>query len=148
MTDLDKIKNWLATYPGFDILGKFRVDYTDQIPSNGGIFPSGLVEISRREDILGNMTVENQYNYGVYYIFARSPDDDIGSQANADWVMDFQRWVQEQSVRGLAPTFGNVDTSLERIQAQNGVLYDADPEGLATYLVTLSVRYKIFYEVM
>lgn len=148
MTDLDKIKNWLATYPGFDILGNFQVDYTDQIPSNGGIFPSGLVEISRREDILGNITVENQYNFGIYYVFPQSPGDNIGSQSNANWIMDFQRWVQEQGIRGFAPTFGNIDTHLEKIQAQNGVLYDADPEGLATYLVTLSVRYKTFYEVM
>lgn len=43
MTALEKIREWLASYPGFDILSAFQVDYTDQIPANGGIFPSGLV---------------------------------------------------------------------------------------------------------
>ena len=61
MTALEKTREWIARYPDFDILSTFRVDYTDQIPSNGGIFPSGLVEVSRTEDIQGNVGVENQY---------------------------------------------------------------------------------------
>ena len=146
MTDLEKIKNWISTYPGYDILGSFKVDYTDQIPSNGGIFPSGLVEISRTEDILGNVTVNNQYNFGLYYVFLKDPRDDTGAQINADWLMDFQMWVQEQSARRLAPSFGDEPRS-EKIQAQNGVLYAADEEGTATYMVQLSVNFMKKYEV-
>ena len=146
MTDLERIKNWISTFPGYDILGSFQVDYTDRIPSNGGIFPSGLVEISRTEDILGNTTVKNQYNFGLYYVFPKDPGDDAGAKINADWIMDFQMWVQEQSVRRLAPTFGD-EPRTERIQAQNGVLYAADEEGTATYMVQLSVNFTKKYEV-
>lgn len=146
MSALEKIRNWIATYPGYDILGSFQVDYTDQVPSNGGIFPSGLVEISRSEDIIGNVTVQNQYNFGLYYVFPKDPGDDAGAQINAAWIMDFQLWVQEQSVRRLAPTFGD-DPRTERIQAQNGVLYGADEEGTATYMVQLSVNFTKKYEV-
>ncbi len=144
MSALEKIKSWISTYPGYDVLGSFQVDYTDQVPSNGGIFPSGLVEISRSEDIIGNVTVQNQYNFGLYYVFLKDPGDDAGAQINADWIMDFQMWVQEQSVRGLAPTFGD-EPRTERIQAQNGVLYDADEEGTATYMVQLSVKFTKYY---
>ena len=70
MTALEKIKAWLVTYPEFDILNDFQVDYTDQIPNNGGIFPSGLVEVERRSDIMGNVTVTNQYNFGLYYVLS------------------------------------------------------------------------------
>lgn len=146
MSALEKIRNWIATYHGYDILGSFQVDYTDQVPSNGGIFPSGLVEISRSEDIIGNVTVQNQYNFGLYYVFPKDPGDDAGAQINAAWIMDFQLWVQEQSVRRLAPTFGD-DPRTERIQAQNGVLYGADEEGTATYMVQLSVNFTKKYEV-
>ena len=52
MTPLEKIRDWLKTYPGYNILEHFRVDYTDQIPANGAIFPSGLVEVERRSDIM------------------------------------------------------------------------------------------------
>ena len=146
-TDLARIRAWIATFPGFDILGSFRCDYTDQIPASGGVFPAGLVEISRTEDILGNVTAVNQYNFGLYYVLEKSPDDDGGATENADWIMDFQRWVQEQSVRGLAPRIGNTDER-EVIRAQNGALYDAQDEGTATYMVALSVQFTQFYEVM
>lgn len=145
MSDLERIKNWISTFPGYDILGSFQVDYTDRIPSNGGIFPSGLVEVSRTEDILGNVTVNNQYNFGLYYVFLKDPGDDACAQINADWIMDFQLWVQEQSARGLAPTFGD-EPRTEKIQAQNGVLYAADEEGTATYMVQLSMNFMKKFE--
>lgn len=140
MSDLDKLRKWIRTFPDRRKLNGFRVDYTDAIPNNGGIFPSGLVELSRTEDIIGNVTVRNQYNFGLYYVFAKAPGDDVGATINADWVMDFQKWVQEQSVRRMAPTFGD-EPETERIQAQNGVLYDAGDEGTATYMVQLSVTF-------
>lgn len=145
MTALEKIKTWLAAYKGFDILSQFQVDYTGHIPNVGSLAPSGLVEIERRSDLLGNVTVENQYNFGLYYVFEKAPEDDVGATVNADWIMDFQEWVQAQSVTGAAPVFGDVPRD-ERIMAQNGVLYEAT-EGLATYMVQLSVRFKKKFEV-
>lgn len=147
MSELKKIRSWISTYPGFDILNQFDVDFTDKIPSSGGIFPSGLIEISRTKDILGNVEVRNQYNFGLYYVFAKAPGDDAGALVNADWIMDFQKWVQDQSVLRKAPTFGD-DPGSERIQAQNGVLYAADEEGTATYMVQLSVKFMKHYEVI
>lgn len=146
MTALDKIRDFIRQYPGADIFRDFHVDYTDQIPFNGGVFPSGLTEISRSRDILGNTAVINQYNFGLYYVFEKSPGDDVGAEVNANWVMDFQEWVQEQSVTGAVPTFGDEPRS-ETITAQNGVLYDADEEGTAMYMVQLTVQFKKIYEV-
>lgn len=146
MSELEKIRNWISCYPGYNILNQFDVDFTDKIPSSGGIFPSGLVEISRTADILGNVTVRNQYNFGLYYVFAKAPGDDVGAAVNADWIMDFQKWVQNQSISRTAPAFGS-DPGSERIQAQNGVLYATDEEGTATYMVQLSVTFTKYYEV-
>ena len=146
MTALEKVRAWLSTFPDFDILSAFQVDYTDQIPANGGIFPSGLVEVERRSDIVGNVAVTNQYNFGLYYVFEKSPGDDTGATINADWVMGFQEWVQAQSIARQAPTFGDVPRS-EKIMAQNGVLYQADDEGTATYMVQLSIQFTKKYEV-
>lgn len=147
MSDIERVRAWIETFPDHKKLDGFQVDYTDAIPNNGGIFPSGLVEISRTEDILGNVTVRNQYNFGLYYVFPKAPGDNEGATINADWVMDFQKWVQEQSIRRLAPTFGD-EPETERIQAQNGVLYDAEEEGTATYMVQLSVNFTKIYEVI
>lgn len=146
MTALEKVRAWIATFPDFDILSSFRVDYADQaVPNNGGIFPNGLVEVERRQDIMGNVTVTNQYNFGIYSVFAKPPGDDAGATINADWVMDFQEWVQAQSIARKAPAFGDVPNA-EKITAQNGVLYEANEEGTATYMVQLSVQFKKRYE--
>lgn len=147
MSDLERIRNWIATFPDHKKLDGFQVDYTDAVPNNGGIFPSGLVEISRAENILGDVAVKNQYNFGLYYVFTKAPGDDAGAAVNADWVMAFQKWVQEQSILRLAPTFGD-EPETERIQAQNGVLYAAEEEGTATYMVQLSVNFTKIYEVI
>lgn len=147
MTDLERIRDWIRTFPDFDILSVFQVDYTDQVPANGGIYPSGLMEISRQEFIYGDVLVTNQLNFGLYYVFEKSPGDDVGAQINADWVMSFQTWVQDQSIMHIAPVFGNYDTAHERIKAENGVLYSADEEGTATYMVQLSIQFKKLYEV-
>ena len=146
MSNLDKLKKWLRTYPGYDRLGEMQVDYTDQLPGCFGLFPAGLVEISRKENLWGDVTVENQYNFALYLVLPKAPGDDVGAQINADWVMDFQHWVQAQSVTHKAPTFGNVEASCETMSAQNGALYDADEEGLAMYMVSLQATFKMNYE--
>ena len=146
MNDLEKIREWISTYPGTSKLRDLKVDYYSQDPNNGSIDPSGLVEISRTEDILGNTTVENQYNFALYYVFVKDPGDDTGAAENADWIMEFQRWVQEQSIRHLVPTFGD-EPRKETIKAQNGALYAADEEGTAIYTVQLSINFTKYYEV-
>lgn len=146
MTALETVKNWLRTYTGFDILAEFQVDYTDgAVPNNGGIFPAGLVETVRRRDIMGTVTVTNQYNFGIYCVFSKPPGDSVEASVNADWVMEFQEWVQAQSALGLAPTFGDRPEE-EKITAQNGVLYEAGDEGTATYMVQLAVQFRKRYE--
>lgn len=146
MTALEKIREFVESYPNHTLIQDFHVDYTDKVPFNGGVFPSGLLEISRKRDILGNTTVTNQYNFGLYYVFEKAPEDDVGAAQNADWVMDFQEWVQAQSCMRTAPVFGDEPWN-ESITAQNGVLYDADEEGTAMYMVQLTVQFTKRYEV-
>lgn len=146
MTALDKIQDWIKTFPQYDALSAFSVDYTGAEPSNGGLMPSGLVEISRATDIFGNVTVTNQYNFTLYFVFLKSPGDDAGAEENAQWLMDFQDWVQMQSVTGTAPTFGD-NKRQETMKAQNGMLAEADNEGTAVYTVNLSANFIKYFEV-
>lgn len=104
-----------------------------------------MQEIERRTYITGAVCVTNQSNFGLYFTFAKSAGDDEGAKINADWVNDFQHWVQEQSAHGLAPNFGDAEEPVIA-RAQNGVLYEAEAEGTATYMVVLSLRYTKTYE--
>jgi hypothetical protein len=136
MTALEKMRAFVASYPDHDILARLDVDYTDKVPNAAGLFPSGLVEVSRTRDILGDVTVENQLNFALYTTLEKYED----GTDNAEWQLAFQQWVQEQSALGLAPAFGD-DPRTERIQAQNGQLYGADEEGTALYAIQISVNY-------
>lgn len=146
MTVLEKIRNWIDTYPRISSALGLQVDYYSNKPENSSIAPSGLQEISRKEDILGNIVVENQYNFALYFVFPKTPGDDIGATENAEWLLDFQRWVQEQSILRLVPTFGN-EQKTEIIKAQNGEIIDADPDGIGLYMVLLSINFIRKYEV-
>ena len=145
MTPLETMRAFVASYPDADILSTLAIDYTDQVPDMGGIFPQGLVEVARRTDLLGNVTVTNQLNFAIYTVLAKAPEDDAGATYNAEWVLDFQRWVQAQSVTHQAPAFGDVPHT-ERIVAQNGEIYSADAEGVAIYAIQISVIYTKRYQ--
>lgn len=145
MSALRKIREWLNAYPGIDKTQDLNVDYYSTQLDNSSIAPSGLVEVSRSEDILGNVTVENQYNFKLFFVFPKAPGDDASSTENADWLLDFQEWVQEQSVKRLVPTFGD-DPKRETIKAQNGTNEYADIEGTGIYTVLLSINFIKTYK--
>lgn len=146
MSALSRIREWLKTFPGNDRISTMQVDYVSPDPNAASIAPSGLLEVSRKEDILGNITVENQYNFGLYYTFLKATADVDGSVQNADWLADLQEWVQEQSIRKAAPVFGDKPEA-EEIKAQNGSIYGATEEGIAIYMVQLSVNFIKIFEV-
>lgn len=109
------------------------VDYTDAEPGNMGLFSGGLEELERKTDILGNVTVRNRCSFTLRRVSA-------GQQSNetdAVWLLDFQNWVQQQSVQGLAPQPGQQT----RWRAEKGRLRDASQTGTGVYTVNLSVEY-------
>ena len=136
---LEKMRSFLMTFDG-GALTQMDVDYTDKVPNAGGLFPSGLVEVSRTKDLLGNVSVTNQYNFALYTTLEKWRD----GTDNAEWQMAFQEWVQEQSAMGLAPSFGD-EPRRERITAQNGQLYGTDEEGTALYVIQVNVLFTKNY---
>lgn len=145
MTHLETIRNWIMTYPEIDKILGLGVDYYSEKKQQSSLSPAGLQEISRKEDILGNVTVENQYNFSIIFAFNKSPDDDAGATENAEFLLGFQQWVQDQSIRRLVPTFGD-DPKSETIKAQNGELTYDDLDGTGYYTVLLSINFKKIYK--
>lgn len=146
MSAIEKIRKWVKTYPGVGKVMDLFVDYYSMQLDGSSIAPSGLTEVSRREDVLGNLTVENQYNFKLSFVFPKAPGDDDGATENADWLLDFQQWVQEQSILRLVPVFGD-DPKKETVKAQNGTNEYATIEGSGLYTVLLSVNFYKIYEV-
>ena len=138
MTDLEKLQQWLLTYPGWK--DTLLVDFTEAEPGNSGLFPNGLEEISRREDVLGNLQIACRYRFMLYRRTAGRADN----TANAQWLLDFQNWVQQQSLAGLTPRFGDVPAR-ERLQAQKGTRKEGAQVGM--YAVALIADFMKVYEV-
>lgn len=137
---LQKMRDFIAEFPNWDILSQLTIDFTDNVPDCAGLFPGGLIEVQRHADITGVKWVDNQYNFVLYTNLAKSPNEDEGATINADWLMDFQEWMQEQSITGNAPVFGDRPRE-EQITAQNGAIYSADDEGTAIYAIQIAVNF-------
>lgn len=144
MTKLEKMKKIVSDYPGADILKDFRIDYTDQIPATAGLFPAGLIELRRRQDILGNIEIENRLNFALYLILPKSGDDDVLNTINAEWIINFQEYIQDLNFTKNFPPFGDYHNS-ETISATDGRLYDSTDEGLGLYAIQISVQYQKRY---
>ena len=136
MTDLEKMQQWLQTYPGWE--DSLQMDITEPTPGNAGLFCEGLEERARQADILGNLQITCRYRFTLYRRVSREE-----GAKNARWLLDFQNWVQRQSALGLTPRFGDIP-HLERMEAQKGMLKDRVQTGL--YGVTLTAEFTRIYE--
>ena len=117
MTDLEKLKTWLATYPGWEADKPFFVDDATPKPGCVGLFPQGLEQVSLRRDITGGQKAACRYRFYLY----RASALEENQEENARWLLDFQNWVEAQSAGGLAPRFGDVPQE-ERLRAEGGRL--------------------------
>ncbi len=131
MTQLEIMGAWLQRFPGWD--GTLHMDTTGPLPG-AGLFPGGLEEVSRQENLLGQVTVHNRLHFTLHRLVP-GPGD-----RQADWLLALQQWVQQQSAQGLAPTFGDRPQS-ERIRAERGKLSAAPQPGTVRYTVHLTVDY-------
>lgn len=137
MTALEKMREFIRAYPNYDEISRLDIDFTDNVPNSAGLFPSGLTEVRRERDILGDVTVTNQYNFALYTTFEKFE----GAEENAEWEIGLQEWIQEQSAKRLAPTFGDTPWT-ESIRAQNGQLYSAEDEGTALYVMQINATFQ------
>lgn len=131
---LETMIAWLKTYPGW--ADTLYVDYTDGVPGSAGLYPAGVEEVSRKEDVLGNL----QVRYKAHFDLDRITTGQQDNTENAAWLLEFQDWVRQQSGAGLAPTFGD-EPDREHIRAEKGKLKSASQTGTGTYTVHLTAEY-------
>ncbi|MBQ7345479.1 MAG: hypothetical protein IJW45_05395 [Oscillospiraceae bacterium] len=144
---LDRVRQWLLGAPGMAEVESLAVDYYPAEPGNGSIGPAGLTEVARREDVLGNVAVEQTMSFQVSFVMVKDESDDALATRNAQWLLDLQRWVQAQSLGRLAPTFGDLPRR-EWVRAEDGALKEVSQEGTAVYAVRLTFGFIKMYEVM
>ena len=134
--DMESLLAWLSTYPQWNRFGQVRCES----PSHTGLLPKSAEETSRQEDLSGNCRVGCRYTVSLFWQMDGAESD----EDNAARLLDFQNWVREQSVCGLAPQFGD-EPLLERIRATKGG-FTANVQTV-TYTVTLVADFMKVYEV-
>lgn len=128
---LEKLRQWLETFPKWDAALQF--DDVDAVPGSSGLYPMGLTELSRRENVLGNVMVRCRETFLLRRVAGQSAE-------NAQWLEDFQNWVMEQDTLGLTPQFGDVPES-QRLRASEGKLDSQKQVGSTLYTVKLTAEF-------
>ena len=132
---LEKMITWLQTFPQWE--DSIQIDFLQARPGSSGLYPKGLTELSRREDVLGNLTLQCRCD------FLLRKNAGIREE-NARWLLEFQRWVMEQDRMGLAPKFGDAPKS-ERVRVSDGQLQSLSQTGSALYTVKLWTEFTKIY---
>ena len=129
MERLEEMKNWLTTFPlwGEVVL---TTDVLSAQPGDCGLFPQGLEVLEVREDVLGGQTLRLRQQFLLRRNALRGMDA-------AAWLLEFQKWVAQQSLLGLCPVLGEN----QRFRAEKGRLVRTDTVGTGIYEVRLTAEY-------
>jgi len=133
---LEKLKTWIAAYPGWQENVTLYVDYLGCVPGCAGVYPQGVEVLARREDVLGGVKERRRLRAMVYRVAGQEED----FARDAAWWEDFCGWVAAQSAAGLAPRFGNTEDR-EFVQARGGRLVRMPSAGTGVYGVEIVAEY-------
>jgi len=143
---IEKLEEWLETYPDFDFDGFFRVYEYMPFPSqgSGALVPTETMS-AISQDIVGETSVTRNHYVTLYA--RKSGIDDVTNKANPEFLTDFHHWVVEEQIFGTIPKFGNVDTDRELLEIAGAVRWQ-NPEGgpgTEDYMWQLRLQYKLLY---
>ena len=135
VTELEIMRAFLLSYPAWEEGKLLYIDRCDG--GENGLFPEGVEEISRKRDVLGNTRVSCRLRFMLY----RSGTE---QESDGAWLLHFQKWLAEKSIRGEAPHFGDVPSE-ERLRAEKGQLQKSRGNG-SLYAVQLTAEFVKIYE--
>lgn len=124
-----RIRNWLQTCPQ---MGQVQLDQTPQL-GGCGLYPRGVEELWRRQDVAGNTHTRCRERY---YLETIRQD---ALETNAQWLQRLSRWVREQSIAGKGPALGEQ----QQMSFTAGKAERAPSPGLSRYSGELTVEYTL-----
>ena len=133
MSEIQSIIDWLETFPKFKKTFDVTKEGTDQLI-----------------DFLGTEILDTQYYVRVgqkerrrndYVLEVAKPMLKLlQRKQNADFLVDLQKWVSDQSVKGLVPVLGNHGRQKAWVDAQQYIELDESNE-VGLYQVQLHIEY-------
>lgn len=135
MTNLQKMQQWLQTYPGFARL-PISIDFTHATPVGLGLYSRGREQKAGKEDILGRK------EFRCKFLFLLQMQQ--FGQAAGDAVAAFQSWVEQQSALGATPKFGD-DPARETMTTRLAKVTDQHNAGTQVSAVELIAEFIKIY---
>lgn len=127
MEQIKELERLLKGFPLWeDIL--LQIDGTQPQPGACGLFPMGLEELSRQEDVTGCIRLRQRQRFLLRRVFPRG-------EAAAGWLLRFQQWLPRSAP--YIPAFGTDCV----IRAERGRLAKHRQAGTDIYEVTVTVDY-------
>ncbi len=123
---MENLKIFLMGFPGWGD-AQLQIDTTQSEPGSCGLFPLGTEEISRREDVLGNVKCRLRQTYALRRVAPR------GEEAAA-FMASLAEWIRSQP----APNLG-INT---RVRGEKGRLASVSQTGAATYEMKISAEFE------
>lgn len=133
MSVVKVLQDYLAGYRGMELrpISEVLTDMTESA-SSYALAPSGNGKVT--EDILGNKTYENNYQF-----FAReAAANETDRQETYDFLEDFCDWLEEQNEEDHLPQLPGRYLA-EELTVTNLMLFDIDEDGTGTYQVQLKL---------
>lgn len=126
MDTLEILKGWLVGFPEWGN-AQLHIDITEPDPGSCGLFPLGTEEISRREDVLGNVKVRLRMTCLLRRVALRRDE-------GAAFMAELSRWIGQRP----APMLG-MNT---RIRGEKGKLASVSQTGTATYEMKIIAEFE------
>ena len=80
---LEKMETWLQTFPMWEEGCSLQIDHTGAEPGSNGLFPLGMEEMERREDVLGNVKAYCRCRFKLFRVVTAQ----AGNPENAQWLL-------------------------------------------------------------
>lgn len=138
----EELVQWLSGCPALAGL-TLQVDHLPPAAGSGALFPKGVEQTDRRQNLLGQVTARHKMQLVLRLNLPFVPGDADLSAKNARRLLELQAWVAEQCAAGRAPHLGNADTEQETLTAGKAQMEQANDEGSAVYSVTLTAHYTM-----
>ena len=134
--DIVFFRDWLSTCP--HITAPVSLEYLEAVPGATALFSAGNREVSRCNDVAGNVWVTCRSSFSLLRRVPRLAD----GAGYAQWLLDLQAWIQHKCIRGETPQVGALVVC---VQAQNGHLQRDTADSMGVYKVALDVEYVKMY---
>lgn len=142
---LPALRDFLAGAPALSDL-TLRVEDAGPAPGTGGLWPRGVTVLTRRENLLGGVSLRCRAEFLLRLCLPLPPGDDARAVRNAGRLLALQSWVAAKSAAHALPAFGSGLPEGETLRAQDGRLETADAGGTARYTIRLLAEYTEVYK--